>query len=62
MTAKAFGSNPSYQGVCERHGEEDMRVTPGELSGSSEGNNRSKELYKRKRNEKRSPGSSRRAF
>ena len=36
MAAKAFGSNPSYQGVCERHGEEDLCVTPGELSGSSD--------------------------
>jgi len=36
MTAKALGSNLSYQGVCERHGEEDLRVTPGELTGSSD--------------------------
>ena len=35
MTAKAYGSNLSYQGVCERHGEEDLHVTPGELTGSS---------------------------
>jgi hypothetical protein len=35
MAAKAYGSNLSYQGVCERHGEEDLRVTPGELTESS---------------------------
>jgi hypothetical protein len=57
-----FGSNPSYQGVCERHGKEDLYVTPGELSGSSERNNRSKGFYKRERSEERSPESSRRTF
>ena len=39
IATKAFGSNPSYQGVCERHGREDLHVTPGELSVSSEETN-----------------------
>ncbi len=28
-------THPSYQGVCERHGMEDLDVTPGGLEGSS---------------------------
>ena len=31
MEAKAFLIHPSYQGVCGRHGAEDLCVTPGEL-------------------------------
>ena len=31
MATKAIGSNPSYQGVCERHGKEDQCVTSGGL-------------------------------
>src|ERR1700745_3898119 len=29
--------HPPHQGVCGRHGTEDLSVTPGELSGSSGG-------------------------
>ena len=32
MEAKAFGSSPSYQGVCGRHGEEEACVTQGGLT------------------------------
>ena len=32
MVAKAFGSPLSQQGVCGRHGEEEIRVTQGELA------------------------------
>jgi len=38
MGAKAFGSSLSYQGVCERHGEEEQCVTPGGLAASPAGN------------------------
>jgi hypothetical protein len=31
MEAKAFFTHPSYQGVCGRHGTEDLDVTPGGL-------------------------------
>jgi hypothetical protein len=62
IATKAFGSNPSHQGVCDRHGKEDLYVTPGELSESSERNDRSKGFYKRERSEERSSGSSRRTF
>jgi len=34
MEAKAFGSTPSYQGVCGRHGGEEARVTQGGLVSS----------------------------
>jgi hypothetical protein len=32
MEAKALLIHPSYQGVCGRHGTEDLDVTPGELA------------------------------
>ena len=32
MGAKALLIHPSYQGVCGRHGTEDLGVTPGELA------------------------------
>ena len=32
MEAKALLIRPSYQGVCGRHGTEDLDVTPGELA------------------------------
>lgn len=31
MEAKAFLIHPSYQGVCGRHGAEELSVTPGGL-------------------------------
>jgi hypothetical protein len=31
MEAKAFLIHPSYQGVCGRHGTEELSVTPGGL-------------------------------
>jgi len=37
MEAKAFLIHPPHQGVCGRHGMEDLSVTPGGLSGSSGG-------------------------
>jgi hypothetical protein len=37
MEAKAFLIHPPHQGVCGRHGTEDLSVTPGGLSGSSGG-------------------------
>ena len=33
MGAKALLIHPSYQGVCGRHGTEDLCVTPGGLIG-----------------------------
>ena len=33
MEAKALLIDPSYQGVCGRHGTEDLSVTPGGLVG-----------------------------
>jgi hypothetical protein len=33
MKAKALLIHPSHQGVCGRHGTEDLCVTPGELAG-----------------------------
>ena len=33
MEAKAILIHPSYQGVCGRHGMEDLSVTPGGLVG-----------------------------
>ena len=38
MEAKALLIHPSYQGVCGRHGTEDVSVTPGELDGFLSGN------------------------
>jgi len=38
MEAKALLIHPSYQGVCGRHGTEDLCVTPGELAGFPCGN------------------------
>jgi len=35
MEAKAFLIHPPHQGVCGRHGTEDLGVTPGGLLGSS---------------------------
>jgi len=32
MEAKAILIHPSYQGVCGRHGAEDLGVTPGGLT------------------------------
>ena len=32
MEAKAFFIHPPYQGVCGRHGTEDLSVTPGGLA------------------------------
>jgi hypothetical protein len=32
MEAKALLIHPSYQGVCGRHGTEDLDATPGELA------------------------------
>ena len=37
MGAKALLIHPSHQGVCGRHGTEDLCVTPGELVGSPDG-------------------------
>src|SRR5664279_263864 len=37
MEAKAFLIHPPHQGVCGRHGTEDLSVTPGGLPGSSGG-------------------------
>jgi hypothetical protein len=37
MEAKALLIHPPHQGVCGRHGTEDLSVTPGGLPGSSDG-------------------------
>jgi hypothetical protein len=52
--------HPPHQGVCTRHGTEELCVTPGELAWSA-GGTRGKRAYKRERSGKRCCVSSRTA-